>query len=142
MVHLKRFDFSHAGKLSHFVTYPETLSLKTLVADLPILNSAASANANNDIKLLKNTSYKLYGVLVHLGYTCKSGHYYSYVRGPNNAWYKADDTRVSKKKEIFLYLRTFICSFLTFELHMNNYCPSILKINHVNNKINICEVWF
>jgi hypothetical protein len=40
-------------------------------------------------------SYKLYGVLVHLGHTSHSGHYYSYVRGPNEQWYRADDTRVS-----------------------------------------------
>jgi ubiquitin carboxyl-terminal hydrolase 36/42 len=44
---------------------------------------------------LHNTNYKLYGVLVHLGYTSHSGHYYSYVRAPNDVWYKADDERVS-----------------------------------------------
>ena len=85
MIHLKRFDFSHAGKLSHFVSYPETLSLKTIVPD------SISSNEN---KILRNTAYKLYGVLVHLGHTSRSGHYYSYIRGPNNNWVKADDSRV------------------------------------------------
>ena len=45
MIHLKRFDFSHAGKLSHFVSYPETLSLKTIVPD------SISSNEN---KILRN----------------------------------------------------------------------------------------
>jgi ubiquitin carboxyl-terminal hydrolase 36/42 len=84
VVHLKRFDFTYSGKLSHFVTYPETLGLKTLVADSD--QSAAT---------LKSVTYKLYGVLVHLGYTSHSGHYYSYVRGPNDVWHKADDTQIS-----------------------------------------------
>ena len=133
-MHLKRFDFSFAGKLSHFVSYPETLSLKSFVAPantataaaadstdssapvhvLQALNGAANdndttslsssssggggghkANSRERIAALRNTSYKLYGVLVHLGYTSHSGHYYSYVRGPNDTWYKADDTRIS-----------------------------------------------
>jgi ubiquitin C-terminal hydrolase len=88
VVHLKRFDFSHAGKLSHFVSYPETLSLKTLITDSNTLQpqSSAAATAAQASNSLKNISYKLYGVLVHLGYTSRSGHYYSYVRGPNNTW--------------------------------------------------------
>lgn len=81
VVNLKRFDFTYAGKLSHFVTYPETLSLKTFVGD--------SGGPLSDV------AYRLYGVLVHLGHTSHSGHYYSYVRGPSDVWYKADDTQVS-----------------------------------------------
>jgi len=50
---------------------------------------------NQHQQSFKNTSYKLYGVLVHLGYTSHSGHYYSYVRGPNDVWYKADDQQVN-----------------------------------------------
>lgn len=98
VIHLKRFDFSYAGKLSHYVTYPETLSLKTFIAETGAAAAAAAvvdtANECNE-KSLRNTNYKLYGVLVHLGYTSHSGHYYSYVRGPNDVWYKADDQRVS-----------------------------------------------
>ena len=87
VVHLKRFDFSYGGKLSHYVAYPEALSLKSFVGEEPGAESA----------MLRNVAYKLYGVLVHLGNTSHSGHYYSYVRGPNDVWYKADDQRVSSK---------------------------------------------
>lgn len=75
VIHLKRFDSTHAGKLSHYVSYPEILSLNELTGTV---------------------QYRLYGVLVHLGYTSHSGHYYAYVRGPNgHQWYKADDTSVN-----------------------------------------------
>ncbi|RNA25817.1 ubiquitin carboxyl-terminal hydrolase 42 isoform X1 [Brachionus plicatilis] len=87
VIQLKRFDFSYAGKLSHFVTYPDTLNLKTFVPE--------PEPTSPDEKCLPNLNYKLYGVLVHLGYTSHSGHYYSYVLGPNDTWYKADDQRVS-----------------------------------------------
>ncbi|CAF0839857.1 unnamed protein product [Brachionus calyciflorus] len=109
VIHLKRFDFSYAGKLSHYVTYPETLSLKTFIPETSNCSSSHSpashaaisslsnseSNLNSNEKSLRNTNYKLYGVLVHLGYTSHSGHYYSYVRGPNEIWYKADDQRVN-----------------------------------------------
>lgn len=87
VIQLKRFDFSYAGKLSHFVTYPETLNLKSFMPE----EEPFSQNGNS----IRNLNYKLYGVLVHLGYTSHSGHYYSYVLGPNNVWYKADDQRIS-----------------------------------------------
>ena len=114
VVHLKRFDFSYAGKLSHYVAYPETLSLKTFIPDSTVASMANGAvngkspaasiahlangdllSSNNNEKSLRNVSYKLYGVLVHLGHTSHSGHYYSYVRAPNDSWNKADDQRVS-----------------------------------------------
>jgi len=103
VVNLKRFDFTYAGKLSHFVTYPEMLSLKTFLTDsetkldLKQIDENDSS-PNNTNFCLKNVSYKLYGVLVHLGYTSHSGHYYSYVRGPNDVWYKADDQQMSTVK--------------------------------------------
>lgn len=77
VIHLKRFDSTHAGKLSHYVAYPEMLTLPE------------SLTGNN-------VQYRLYGVLVHLGYTSHSGHYYAYVRAPNGQqWVKADDSYVS-----------------------------------------------
>ncbi len=38
--------------------------------------------------------YDLYGVLVHIGHTVHTGHYYCFVRAGNNAWHKCDDTQV------------------------------------------------
>lgn len=95
VVHLKRFDFSYGGKLSHYVSYPEMLSLKSFIPEQQQQQQQSPETNFNVEKALRNVSYKLYGVLVHLGNTSHSGHYYSYVRGPNDVWYKADDQRVS-----------------------------------------------
>lgn len=38
--------------------------------------------------------YDLYGVLVHLGHSVHSGHYYCFVRAGNGMWHKCDDTSV------------------------------------------------
>jgi len=44
----------------------------------------------------QSLNYRLYAVLVHVGSSMHSGHYYSYVRSPNNRWYKADDTSMTQ----------------------------------------------
>ena len=47
------------------------------------------------LEQLEPVMYKLYGVLVHSGYSCNSGHYYCYVKGSNSMWYEMNDNRVS-----------------------------------------------
>lgn len=95
VVNLKRFDFTYAGKLTHFVTYPETLCLKNFIGENEHKPVTTNSLTSDETYILRNVAYKLYGVLVHLGYTSHSGHYYSYVRGPNDVWYKADDQQIS-----------------------------------------------
>jgi mannosyltransferase OCH1-like enzyme len=38
-----------------------------------------------------NTAYRLFGVTCHRGAELRFGHYTSYVRGPQGAWFHADD---------------------------------------------------
>ena len=155
VVHLKRFDFSFAGKLSHFVQYPETLSLKTLIPDAQTHNPSTSAasmaaasldsslnnNNNNKEKALRNVTYKLYGVLVHLGHTSHSGHYYSYVRGPNDQWYKADDTRVSiVQSSVALAQNAYILFYNKITSQQNVEVPQrpqqqVNSLNSMNNSL-------
>lgn len=40
--------------------------------------------------------YSLYGVLVHSGHSCHSGHYYSFVKAGNGLWYEMNDSSVSQ----------------------------------------------
>jgi hypothetical protein len=40
--------------------------------------------------------YSLYGVLVHSGYSCHSGHYFSFVKAGNGSWYEMNDSSVSQ----------------------------------------------
>ncbi len=68
VINLKRFDFTYAGKLTHFVTYPETLSLKTFITESEINTLTSQATDTQDSSSsIRNVTYKLYGVLVHLG---------------------------------------------------------------------------
>ena len=39
--------------------------------------------------------YLLYAMLVHSGWSCKRGHYFSYVRAGNGQWCKMDDAQVT-----------------------------------------------
>lgn len=41
-------------------------------------------------------NYTLYGVIVHLGWGAKSGHYYCYVRNNKDEWWKCNDSIVTK----------------------------------------------
>mmetsp|Transcript_19996 Transcript_19996/g.37119 ORF Transcript_19996/g.37119 Transcript_19996/m.37119 type:complete len:477 (+) Transcript_19996:3422-4852(+) len=40
--------------------------------------------------------YSLYGVLVHSGHSCHSGHYFSFVKAGNGLWYEMNDNSVSQ----------------------------------------------
>ena len=44
----------------------------------------------------KKQQYELYAVLLHTGFSCTSGHYYSYVKGPDQVWYLANDKSITK----------------------------------------------
>jgi ubiquitin carboxyl-terminal hydrolase 36/42 len=82
LINLKRFEFGkNSHKLSHLVHYPEYLNVSQYMSE----------ESANDQSL----NYRLYAVLVHVGSSMHSGHYFSYVRSPNNRWYKADDTTMT-----------------------------------------------
>lgn len=66
----------------------ERLAAHELLERLPNIRVIAYAND-------QSLNYRLYAVLVHVGSSMHSGHYFSYVRSPNNRWYKADDTTMT-----------------------------------------------
>ncbi|CAF4795442.1 unnamed protein product [Rotaria sp. Silwood1] len=83
LINLKRFEFGkNSHKLSHLVRYPEYLNVSPYMSE---------ENSND-----QSLNYRLYAVLVHVGSSMHSGHYFSYVRSPNNRWYKADDTTMTQ----------------------------------------------
>ncbi|CAM9512179.1 unnamed protein product [Chrysoparadoxa australica] len=91
VLQLKRFKFGrHAAKLKRPVAYPENLTL-----DL----SGPEGKAH----------YELTGVLVHVGESMNSGHYYSFVRGSNKAWYHMDDAQVhTVSKQVALNQKAYV----------------------------------
>jgi len=40
--------------------------------------------------------YELYAVLVHLGETVDNGHLFSYIRSPDDLWYKTNDELITR----------------------------------------------
>ncbi|KFQ36748.1 Ubiquitin carboxyl-terminal hydrolase 42 [Mesitornis unicolor] len=89
---LKRFDAFSDRKISkaciQVVWYLEHLDLSTYVyraAGEPLL-------------------YSLYGVLVHEGFSCNSGHYYCFVKASDGWWYKMNDDSV-----VLCNIETVLC---------------------------------
>lgn len=79
---LKRFDSDRifGGKVTKFISYPDELDLRPYMSD---------PNTTD------NTKYQLSAVLVHVGHSSNSGHYFCYIKNSNNFWYRMDDSNVS-----------------------------------------------
>ncbi|KAM3578273.1 Ubiquitin carboxyl-terminal hydrolase 36 [Umbelopsis sp. WA50703] len=82
-VHLKRFTYNWRrggmDKVSKHIEFPERLDIS------PFMSQTTRKTAR---------PYELYGVLVHMGGGCHSGHYYAYVKNANGKWYCMDDDDV------------------------------------------------
>ena len=90
-IQLKRFAFSATNqnvKLNHYVKFPLEINL-------------AKYSATDTMRAISNDeTYQLYGIIVHTGPSADIGHYFCYVRSPQNSqWYKMDDTSVQKVNE-------------------------------------------
>ena len=82
VIALKRFEFDYDSmvriKLNSYFKFPFELNMKKyLIED------------NNEI----NTEYELTGITIHDG-MADFGHYYDFIKAPDNKWYKFNDTRV------------------------------------------------
>lgn len=53
--------------------------------------------------------YDLYAVIVHIGFSYCSGHYYSFIRSAPNEWYKFDDSKVYNTCKV-------LCSFFMIKI--------------------------
>lgn len=83
-IHLKRFrSYDPGKKIDTKVRFGPSLDLKPFV----------SGFYEGDLK------YTLYGVLVHAGWSTRSGHYYCFVRTSKGMWYSLDDNRVVQVSE-------------------------------------------
>eukprot|EP01138_Halocafeteria_seosinensis_P006115 gb/GECG01006252.1/.p1 GENE.gb/GECG01006252.1/~~gb/GECG01006252.1/.p1 ORF type:complete len:762 (+),score=90.99 gb/GECG01006252.1/:1-2286(+) len=70
-----------SGKIDHYIEYPLNLDLTPAMSDI--------AKAEHIPAM-----YDLHGVLVHMGHSTNSGHYYSYIKSPAGQWYLMDDSSV------------------------------------------------
>ncbi|XP_043732335.1 ubiquitin carboxyl-terminal hydrolase 17-like protein 13, partial [Cervus elaphus] len=76
---LKRLTQVSGAKRAQEVRYPQCLDLQPYTSE----------------RKAGPLAYVLYAVLVHSGWSCERGHYFSYVRAGNGQWYKMDDAKVS-----------------------------------------------
>ncbi|XP_054823685.1 ubiquitin carboxyl-terminal hydrolase 21-like [Prosopis cineraria] len=88
--HLKRFktDGIHVEKIDNHVDFPLELDLQ------PYTNCNQSNN-----EALK---YDLYAIVVHVGFSSTSGHYFCFVRTAPGMWYRLDDSKVNRVAEGFV----------------------------------------
>ncbi|ORY22139.1 hypothetical protein BCR39DRAFT_552280 [Naematelia encephala] len=87
--HLKRFSVNYgfggrarADKFNQHIEFGEWLDIAPYMVD-PKSQSGPS------------TKYRLYAVTCHRGVELRFGHYTSYVKGPQGAWFNADDDDMS-----------------------------------------------
>lgn len=97
-IHLKRFTydlrFGMMRKVTDKVEYPNSLDMAPYVTP-------------EKRKIYQNGAYyDLYAVLVHIGHSCNSGHYFAYVKSPEGLWYRMDDEEVMLHTLPFLVART------------------------------------
>nr|GME00044.1 ubiquitin carboxyl-terminal hydrolase 20-like [Ipomoea batatas] len=88
--HLKRFknDGSLVEKIDKHVAFPLELDL------LPYVE--------RNEKVIEESKYNLFAVVVHIGVSLSSGHYYCFVHASPSEWYKFDDSKVTLVQEDFV----------------------------------------
>ncbi|VFQ97280.1 unnamed protein product [Cuscuta campestris] len=110
--HLKRFknDGSVVEKIDRHVAFP---------LELDLLPYTAVKNQGSE----GDSKYYLYAVLVHIGFSSCSGHYYCFIRAAPDVWYKFDDSQVtcvtedyvmSQEAYILFYVKSGIPWFSDF----------------------------
>lgn len=81
---LKRFSVNpftgQTNKVNKSVSFPESLDVSEWISDKHQSGEASK--------------YKLYGVIVHEGHSCNSGHYHAFVKNSTGTWYSMNDCSV------------------------------------------------
>ncbi|RZC86905.1 hypothetical protein C5167_030258 [Papaver somniferum] len=97
-VHLKRFGSHVQGqKINKNVEFGPTMDLRPYY----------SGPHQGDLK------YTLYGVLVHAGWSTRSGHYYCFVRTSTGMWHSLDDNTVRQvSEEVVLQQKAYMLFYV------------------------------
>ncbi|XP_050279606.1 ubiquitin carboxyl-terminal hydrolase 25 [Quercus robur] len=80
VIQLKRFESVFGGKIDKAIAFEEVLVLSSFMC-----------KASQDPR----PEYKLFGTIVHSGYSQESGHYYAYIKDAMGRWYCCNDSFVS-----------------------------------------------
>ena len=85
IIHLKRFT-NLGSKIPFLVRYPPVLSLKDYMS-----STIDKRGSSPEV-------FDLYGVVVHAGGGCRSGHYYSFCKDFDGEWYDCNDDYVQRAR--------------------------------------------
>lgn len=80
VIQLKRFEGIFGGKIDKAIAFEEVLVLSSFMC-----------KASQD----PQPEYKLFGTIVHSGFSPDSGHYYAYIKDAIGRWYCCNDSYVS-----------------------------------------------
>lgn len=80
VIQLKRFEGIFGGKIDKSIAFEEVLVLSSFMC-----------KASKDPR----PEYKLFGTIVHSGFSPESGHYYAYIKDAVGRWYCCNDSFVS-----------------------------------------------
>jgi ubiquitin C-terminal hydrolase len=106
VIHIKRFEFDYNTfekvKLNDYFEFPMVIDFKPWMRSSILYQNKDDPNFKdveidyNEINDTEGFKYQLTGVLVHLGTSADSGHYYSYIYDPiNEKWFEYNDSRIS-----------------------------------------------
>jgi len=85
-------------------------------------------------QLSQDGEYNLYAVLVHNGYTTKSGHYYCFVRNSNNTWYCMNDSNVQQ-----VGINTVLKQEAYMLFYSRNTSSTTVNNNNINQNISTLQ---
>lgn len=118
---LKRFDSDRifGGKITKHISYPDELNLRPYMSD----------TTKSPIK------YQLGAVLVHVGPSSNSGHYFCFIKNSNNFWYRMDDSNVSLVTQSTVLQQQAYVLFYTRKTTIDQRYPSngIKQQESINN---------
>ncbi|KAM6584690.1 hypothetical protein CsatB_011692 [Cannabis sativa] len=80
VIQLKRFEGIFGGKIDKSIAFEDVLVLSSFMC-----------KASQDPR----PEYKLFGTIVHSGFSPESGHYYAYIKDAMGRWYCCNDSYVS-----------------------------------------------
>lgn len=80
VIQLKRFEGIFGGKIDKSIAFEELLVL-----------SSYMCKATQD----PHPEYRLFGTIIHSGFSPESGHYYAYIKDAVGRWYCCNDSHVS-----------------------------------------------
>jgi ubiquitin C-terminal hydrolase len=107
IIHVKRFEFDYNTfekvKLNDYFEFPQVIDFKPWLRSTILYQNRDDPNYKdieidfNEVNDTEGFRYQLSGVLVHLGTSADSGHYYSFIYDPlSEKWFEYNDSRISE----------------------------------------------